>query len=59
MKYQYKIIVDTNMLRWDYIEETLNEIGEEGWELVNLINNATVFIFKRPNGEIHAPTKEK
>ena len=59
MKYTYKILLQKHTDYPERIEETLNKLGEKGWELVNTnildhrgneIYNypSTVFYFRKP-----------
>lgn len=45
IKFQYKIVVlPTNR---EMTEQTLNELGEQGWELVNVDFNGRTHILKK------------
>lgn len=56
MKWEYKYIyIDLKMSdkkTSNLINEELNKLGDDGWELVNFVNNVVdvryAFIFKRP-----------
>lgn len=49
-KYEYKVIDTPNLCK----EKILNDIGKEGWELVNLTKEGLVYyyIFKREYSHI-------
>lgn len=56
------------MTQWEYwvhryvgdtkrIQEALNELGSEGWELVT-VDEESIFYFKRPTGEVSKASAE-
>jgi uncharacterized protein DUF4177 len=51
--WEYRVVEDMPAMHEDALEERLNELGREGWELVAVhfreIGRAvTLYIFKRP-----------
>jgi hypothetical protein len=57
MKFEYKQVeigqaVFKRVKKREEVEQTLNELGREGWELVNFVSCVTsgyyIYIFKRP-----------
>jgi hypothetical protein len=53
MKYEYKVVLNVNLERW---EKLMNQLAKEGWEYIDHIQNSTntlycSLIFRRERAE--------
>jgi hypothetical protein len=46
LSFQTKLLMEANETRSDYLVRSLNELGQDGWELVGYIDHR--YVFKRP-----------